>query len=115
MLVLGAAPAEGEQFAGVDFRDRVPDARWPTRAQDSVRDEEEEPPAGRSSTSCDPIAAFQLQRLAYVAALANSMPTKGSSPTTRASCPGGIVYDSPPVMVILVPSVIQVSSWPETQ
>ena len=62
-----------------------------------------------------PESRTRSQRLAYVAALANSIPTNDSSPTTRASCPGGIVYDSPGLIVIRVPSVIHVSSWPETQ
>src|ERR1700680_675513 len=56
-----------------------------------------------------PESSIRSQRLAYVPALANSMPTNDSSPTTRASCPGGIVYDSPGLIVIRVPSVIHVS------
>ncbi len=75
----------------------------------------DEHPAGCSSISPKRLAAVQRQPLAYVAALLNSMPTNGSSPTTRASCPGGIVYESPFVMVIRAPSVIHVSSFPETQ
>ncbi len=87
----------------------------PGRGQDYVRRGRRGAPGGVLLFFRELLAGLPLQRLAYVAALANSMPTKGSSPTTRASCPGGIVYESPVLIVIRVPSVIQVSSWPETQ
>ena len=51
---------------------------------------------------------------AYCSALITSMPTNGSSPSTQASCPGGIVYDSPAEIVCSDPSVRRTTMRPET-
>ena len=52
--------------------------------------------------------------LAYCSALMTSMPTKGWLPSTHASWPGGIVYDSPAVIVCSVPSWSRTVIDPET-
>lgn len=51
---------------------------------------------------------------AYTSALITSMPTKRSLPSTQASCPGGIVYDSPALIVFSLPSFIRTFIRPET-
>ena len=40
------------------------------------------------------------QPFAYTSALITSMPTNGSSPSTHASWPGGMVYDIPGRIVV---------------
>ena len=52
--------------------------------------------------------------LAYTSALITSMPTNGWLPSTQASCPGGIVYDSPAAIVFSVPSFMRTVIFPET-
>ena len=52
--------------------------------------------------------------LAYTSALITSIPTKGWLPSTQASCPGGIVYDSPAAMDFSVPSIMRTVIRPET-
>ena len=51
---------------------------------------------------------------AYTSALITSIPTNGWLPSTQASCPGGIVYDSPAAMVFSVPSFKRIVIRPET-
>ncbi len=51
---------------------------------------------------------------AYCSALITSMPTNRSFPSTHASCPGGIVYESPATMFFCVPSFIRTVRHPET-
>jgi hypothetical protein len=51
---------------------------------------------------------------AYCSALMTSMPTNGSPPSTQASWPGGIVYDSPALMLFSVPSSRRTLIRPET-
>src|SRR3990172_261806 len=50
---------------------------------------------------------------AYSSALITSIPTKGSFPSTQASCPGGIVYDSPAPTVFWEPSFMRTVRRPE--
>src|SRR3990172_964947 len=51
---------------------------------------------------------------AYCSALITSSPTKRSFPSTQASWPGGMVYESPATMVFWVPSFRRTVRRPET-
>ncbi len=71
-------------------------------------------PISRTPWTRMPTAPRKAYALAYCSALVTSIPTKRSFPSTHASCPGGIVYESPAENVFFVPPFSWTVRRPET-
>jgi hypothetical protein len=74
------------------------------------------PPPAATLIRTGPAAGYITYAfLAYVSIPVKSTWTQGSSPTTQASCPGGITTTSPGPTSFSVPSSIRTTMRPETQ
>jgi hypothetical protein len=87
-----------------DISSMVGLVRQGKRSPAAVWLEQTGPPVRRGALWCSFLLYLSGEQpcyygFAYCSALITSMPTKRSFPSTQASCPGGMVYDSPATMV----------------